>query len=120
MNSPSRLSFKWLFFIPLVLLLTSCTAGGEQFTTETPAGFWYGLWHGIIAFISLIIHLFNDAVMVYEKIIQAAGTILDSCLGSFLSGVVAPMLVVNRPHKRSVIRNGKKSVKRLRKKSCAS
>ena len=67
MNSPSRLSFKWLFFIPLVLLLMSCTAGNEQFTTETPAGFWYGLWHGIIAFISLIIHLFNDAVMVYEK-----------------------------------------------------
>lgn len=67
MNSPSRLSFKWLFFIPFVLLLTACTAGGEQFTTETPAGFWYGLWHGIIAFISLIIHLFNDAVMVYEK-----------------------------------------------------
>ena len=67
MNSPLRLSFKWLFIILFVLLLTACTAGGEQFTTETPAGFWYGLWHGIIAFISLIIHLFNDAVMVYER-----------------------------------------------------
>ena len=67
MNSPLRLSFKWLFIIPFVLLLTACTAGGEQFTTETPAGFWYGLWHGIIAFISLIIHLFNDTVMVYER-----------------------------------------------------
>jgi len=67
MNSPLRLSFKWLFIILFVLLLTACTAGGEQFTTETPAGFWYGLWHGIIAFISLIIHLFNDTVMVYER-----------------------------------------------------
>ena len=67
MNSPLRLSFKWLFIIPFVLLLMACTAGGEQFTTETPAGFWYGLWHGIIAFISLIIHLFNDTVMVYER-----------------------------------------------------
>lgn len=67
MNSPFRLSFKWLLFIPFMLLLTSCTAGGEQFTTESPAGFWYGLWHGIISLISLVIHLFNDTVMVYER-----------------------------------------------------
>ena len=66
MNLQHRLSFKWLLFIPLLLLLTACTAGGEQFTVETPAGFWYGLWHGVISFISLIIHLFNDTVMVYE------------------------------------------------------
>jgi hypothetical protein len=37
-----------------------------QFTPDTPAGFWYGLWHGIIALISLIIHIFNDSVVVYE------------------------------------------------------
>ena len=67
MNSHHPLSIKLLLFIPLLLLLTACTAGDVQFTAETPAGFWYGLWHGIISFISLIIHLFNDAVMVYEK-----------------------------------------------------
>lgn len=52
--------------IPALLLLVSCTAGGEQFTAESKAGFWYGLWHGIISFISLVIHLFNESVMVYE------------------------------------------------------
>ena len=67
MNSQHRLLFKWLLFIPSLLLLTACTAGNVQFTAETPAGFWYGLWHGVISFISLIIHLFNDTVMVYEK-----------------------------------------------------
>ena len=50
----------------LMLLLTACSAGDAQFTSETPAGFWFGLWHGVISFISLIIHLFNDSVSVYE------------------------------------------------------
>ena len=59
--------FKLCLLIPLFLLLTSCTAGNEQFTAQTPAGFWYGLWHGVISFVSLVIHLFNDSVMVYEK-----------------------------------------------------
>ena len=67
MNLYHRLWLKPLFVIPVLLLLTACTAGDVQFTAETPAGFWYGLWHGVISFISLIIHLFNDSVMVYEK-----------------------------------------------------
>ena len=46
--------------MPILLLLTSCTAGDSTNTSETPAGFWYGLWHGIISVNSLIIHIFND------------------------------------------------------------
>lgn len=57
---------KLLILIPLLLMLTSCTAGDAQFTQDTPAGFWYGLWHGVISFISLIIHIFNENVTVYE------------------------------------------------------
>lgn len=57
-----------VFLLPMFLLLfiTACTAGNNQFTADHPAGFWYGLWHGIIAVIALIIHLFNDSVLVYE------------------------------------------------------
>ncbi len=60
-----RLS-KPFIIIALLFLLTACTAGDPQFTQDSPAGFWYGLWHGVIAFISLIIHLFNENVAVYE------------------------------------------------------
>ena len=59
-------SLKLLFLIPLILLLASCAAGDAQFTPESPAGFWYGLWHGVISLISLIIHIFNNDVFVYE------------------------------------------------------
>lgn len=67
MKSQQTLLFKLLFYLPGLFLLASCTAGGGQFTTDSPAGFWYGLWHGVIAFITLVIHLFNDTVMIYER-----------------------------------------------------
>jgi len=58
--------FKSLILFAFIFLLTSCAAGDAQFTQESQAGFWYGLWHGIIALISLIIHIFNESVVVYE------------------------------------------------------
>ena len=66
MNSQHKLSTKFLFLFSFVLLLTACTAGDAQFSEQEPAGFFYGIWHGIISFITLIIHIFNDGVMVYE------------------------------------------------------
>jgi len=66
MNSQYTLSIRFFFLFTFALLLTACTAGDAQFTEQNPAGFFYGLWHGIISFITLIIHIFNDGVMVYE------------------------------------------------------
>lgn len=59
-------NIKYFLLFSFVLFLTACTAGDAQFTEQSPAGFFYGLWHGVISFISLIIHLFNDGVLVYE------------------------------------------------------
>ncbi len=75
--------YKLLILIPIVLLLTSCTAGDPQFTQDSPAGFWYGLWHGIISVISLVIHIFNENVSVYE--VNNAGGWYDF---GFLLGVI--------------------------------
>ncbi|MDH5395384.1 MAG: hypothetical protein OEW97_03855, partial [Gammaproteobacteria bacterium] len=55
--------------ITVFLLLSACTAGDVRFTAtggEGPAGFLYGLWHGVISVITLIIHIFNETVHVYE------------------------------------------------------
>ena len=59
-------SIKPCIAILLIPLLASCAAGDVQFAQDSPAGFWYGLWHGVIAPVSLVIHLFYDTVMVYE------------------------------------------------------
>lgn len=58
--------YTTLLLLPLLFLFTACTAGDAQFVQVEPAGFWYGLWHGMISFITLIIHLFNDNITVYE------------------------------------------------------
>lgn len=48
------------------MVLVGCAAGDERFTAETPAGFWAGLWHGMIGLFTLVIGIFSDSVHFYE------------------------------------------------------
>jgi hypothetical protein len=52
------------------LLLSSCAAGPNPSAGagEEPAGFWLGLWHGIILPVTFVISLFTDDVSVYEVV----------------------------------------------------
>ena len=51
----------------LALLLAGCAAGtNEQVGGTDPAGFWLGLWHGIILPVTFVISLFTDSVNIYE------------------------------------------------------
>jgi len=62
-----------LVFIAILamLLLAGCAAGTNP-TVDIPdvdgksAGFWSGLWHGVISPITFIISLFSDNVNIYE------------------------------------------------------
>jgi hypothetical protein len=59
------------FLVPAILLLTvtllsGCTPGGGHFDTHAPAGFFWGIWHGWIAPVSLLIGLFDETTRVYE------------------------------------------------------
>ena len=62
-----------LVFVAILamLLLAGCAAGTNP-TVDTPdidgesAGFWSGLWHGVISPITFIISLFSDNVNIYE------------------------------------------------------
>lgn len=55
----------------VLVVLTACLAGPNE-SAKSPneegkvAGFWKGLWHGIIAPITFIISLFTDKVHLYE------------------------------------------------------
>jgi hypothetical protein len=80
-TSIARLSKVCL--IVAIVLLAGCAAGDPRFTASTPAGFWQGLWHGIISVITLIIGVFSDTVRVYE--VQNTGGWYDF---GFLCGVI--------------------------------
>ena len=51
--------------ILLFLTFVSCAPGNIKYD-ERPAGFWAGLWHGLICGITFIISLFSDNVTIYE------------------------------------------------------
>ena len=70
--SALKRSLRWVILaLALVLVLAACTAGANP-NVDTPAsdgdvaGFWLGLWHGIIIPVTFIISLFTDNVNVYE------------------------------------------------------
>lgn len=50
----------------IMLAMTGCIPGDGTYTASKPAGFFWGIWHGWVAPISLIIGLFNKNIRVYE------------------------------------------------------
>ena len=55
----------------IVLSIAGCTAGPNELVNSPDeegkvAGFWQGLWHGIISPITFIISLFSKTVHIYE------------------------------------------------------
>ncbi|MEZ4449920.1 MAG: hypothetical protein R3B09_10615, partial [Nannocystaceae bacterium] len=39
----------------LTFALVGCAAGDPRFSPDAPAGFWIGIWHGMISWVSLIV-----------------------------------------------------------------
>ena len=59
-----------LICVAVVLLgaLTGCVPGDGTYTSAKPAGFFWGVWHGWIAPVSLIWGLFRKGIRVYETV----------------------------------------------------
>lgn len=60
---------KTLLFVIVVILLfalTGCLPGDGKNTDRNPAGFFWGVWHGWVAPISLIVSFFNREIRIYE------------------------------------------------------
>ena len=57
---------KILLLLLIIFLLTSCIPGDGKHTVEKPAGFLWGIWHGWLAPLSLIIGFFSNAIRIYE------------------------------------------------------
>jgi hypothetical protein len=54
--------------LALLVVLGACAAGPNPAVDAgpDPAGFWLGLWQGLIAPITFVISLFTDDVSIYE------------------------------------------------------
>ena len=64
-----RSSARWVLLLSgTALLLAACAAGPNELvdTGPDPAGFWLGLWQGLISPITFIVSLFTTSVNIYE------------------------------------------------------
>ena len=91
-----RKDYKVLAFLLafMIIVSASCAPGNTRFD-ETPAGFWAGLWHGIICVFTFIISLFTDNVQMYE--VNNSGNWYNF---GFLVGVIIFFTIVWTPGKR--------------------
>ena len=67
----SKTSKRWLLILMVLLpllVLAACAPGDGAATTEKPAGFLWGIWHGWIAPVTLIIGIFNKNIRIYETL----------------------------------------------------
>lgn len=55
---------KYFLIILILFFITSCMPG--NYISNSPAGFFTGIWHGWIAPISLIAGFFNSNIRIYE------------------------------------------------------
>ena len=71
----TRLGRRWgrtvtvVVLVAAALVLAGCAAGQNDVSNAHvahSAGFWLGLWQGLISPITFLVSLFNDAVNVYE------------------------------------------------------
>jgi len=60
-------TLKYVLLSLLVLvLLTGCIPGDGTATANDTAGFFWGIWHGWLAPLSLIISIFDHNIRIYE------------------------------------------------------
>jgi hypothetical protein len=66
------MSNKKVLFVIIIFIfsffISSCAPGSGASTSENPAGFFMGVWHGWIAPVTLIWGIFNDSIRIYEPI----------------------------------------------------
>lgn len=56
-----------LSILLLMTFLTGCIPGDGKNTENNKAGFFWGVWHGWVAPVSLIIGIFRDNISIYEE-----------------------------------------------------
>lgn len=61
-----RKAFVIILLLVVICLLVGCLPGDGKNSIENPAGFFWGVWHGWLAPLSVIIGFFNRTIRVYE------------------------------------------------------
>jgi len=55
-----------IFLVLVLIMMTGCIPGDGTYTMTHKAGFLWGIWHGWVAPVSLIVGLFDHNIRIYE------------------------------------------------------
>ncbi len=69
MSKRTRLIGGIVLVVSVALVLSACAPGANNFAHvggQQIAGFWLGLWHGLISPVTFLISLFNHSINIYE------------------------------------------------------
>lgn len=94
----------WALASLALLVLAGCAAGSEsEWAAEgaEPAGFFAGLWHGVLLLVTLVVSFFTDEVSIYE--------IHNSGIGYNIGFVLGILAVYGNGLHLKVVRRGKPS-----------
>jgi hypothetical protein len=86
-----QLAKRYLPFA-LLLLISGCAAHANPVVQNEGAGFWMGLWHGLILPISFVISLFTSHVSIYEVVNSGGWYNFGFVLGALCCGGTASNL----------------------------
>ena len=97
-----------LVALVLVLLIVGgCAPGNDRWASvDSPAGFWAGLWHGIIIVVTFVVTWFTDDVGIYESTNVGFWYNIGFILGCMISLGGGIRAGTHRKRKVKVIRRG--------------
>lgn len=67
-NKRIKLLILTVIIISTLYVATGCIPGDGTYTNDDPAGLFWGIWHGWVAPISLIVSIFKEGIRIYEPI----------------------------------------------------
>ena len=74
MNKKTSIKLKLsILIILLLVVMTGCVPGDGSYTSQKPASFLSGIWHGWIAPFSLIFSIGDGSIRMYEPINTGIG-----------------------------------------------
>lgn len=66
MKKSRKIALLTIILVFTTMLISGCIPGDGKADAENTAGFFWGIWHGWLAPLSLIISMFNRDIRIYE------------------------------------------------------
>lgn len=98
----NRILLLFLLLV-IVLVLTGCIPGDGTHSEEKPAGFFWGIWHGWLAPLSLIIGIFRNSIRIYE--VHNTGWLYDFGYYIAIISGFGGLSLMRRGRRHRIIRN---------------